>query len=289
MLWASGLMAHLTPSSLACFHKRQSMSSRYGCALISMILLVFGGGFDDGGHVDRVAFAFQQQPARRMRQHRDPRMRQRLADALGHASAGMLKPLMHGGDDVIEQRQRLVVEIERAVGQDVALGAEEDAETFLRELRVELLDFLGLLADALLVEAVGLPLRFAVVGDAEVLQAEVHRGLAPSTRPSRCRHSRSSDSETCRAGLTTRRASAGRLSRRPRSRPCPRATRAGRNRVRAPCTNPPRSLHLIELPSSFALFSFSAAGEKPYSFSDRFFSRSARARSAMLCSLLPVK
>ena len=43
------------------------------------------------------------------------------------------------------------------------------------------------------------------------------------------------------------------------------------------------------LPSSLALFSFSAAGENPYSFSDSFFSLNARARSAMLCSLLPVK
>src|SRR5277367_54681 len=41
MLWASGLMAHLTPSSLACFQRRQSMSRRYGWALISMILLCF--------------------------------------------------------------------------------------------------------------------------------------------------------------------------------------------------------------------------------------------------------
>src|SRR5579859_2944296 len=33
----------------------------------------------------------------------------------------------------------------------------------------------------------------------------------------------------------------------------------------------------MELPSSFALFSFSEAGEKPYSFNDSFFNFSARA------------
>ena len=88
-----------------------------------------------------------------------------------------VEAVVDGGNDVIEQRQRLVVEIERAVGQDVALGAEEDAEAFLGELRVELLDLLGLLADAFLVEAVGLPLRFAVVGNADVFEAEIHRGF----------------------------------------------------------------------------------------------------------------
>jgi hypothetical protein len=45
------------------------------------------------------------------------------------------------------------------------------------ELGVQRLDFLDLRQQALFIEAVGLEGRFAVIGDAEVLQAEIMRGV----------------------------------------------------------------------------------------------------------------
>jgi len=93
-------------------------------------LVVFGSRGDDLGHVDGVAFTHEQQPARRMGEHRDLRMRQRLADAFGHLVRVHIESLMDGGHNIVEQRQRLVVKIERAIAKNVALGAEENAEAF---------------------------------------------------------------------------------------------------------------------------------------------------------------
>jgi len=70
-----------------------------------------------------------------MTEHRDQRMRERFADALRHFLSVHGEALVDAGDDVIKEGERLVVKIERAIGEDVALGAEEDAETFRKSLK----------------------------------------------------------------------------------------------------------------------------------------------------------
>jgi hypothetical protein len=196
-----------------------------------MILLCFRGGGDDLGHVDGVAFALQQQAARRMAEHRDLRMRERFADAFGHLLGVHGEALVDAGDDVVEQRERLVVEIERAVARMSHSVPKKMRKSFLGELHIELLDLLGLLADAFLVEAVGLTLGFAVVGDAEIFAGPNPAPLVPWLRRSRCRRSTSSDSGTCRGDSPVRSTSAACHSPPLRSRPCLRAVRVRRSRA----------------------------------------------------------
>ena len=77
----------------------------------------------------------------------------------GHFFGVHGEALVDAGDDVIEERERLVVEIERAVGQDVAFGeAKKMRKPSLANLRLEEFDFSGLETDAFLVEAIGLVL-----------------------------------------------------------------------------------------------------------------------------------
>ena len=49
-------------------------------------------------------------------------------DAGGDLFGGLVEAGVHAGDDDVELRERLVVEIQRAVEQDVDLDAGEDAE-----------------------------------------------------------------------------------------------------------------------------------------------------------------
>ena len=93
-------------------------------------------------------------------------------------------------DDEIELGQRVVGEVQRAVAQDVALDAGEDADAETRR-RVELAHAPREGDGARFVEAVGHRERLGVVGDRDVLVAALARGRRPSLRASRGRRSRS--------------------------------------------------------------------------------------------------
>ena len=56
------------------------------------------------------------------------RVADRLDDARRHLLARLVEMTVDAGHNVIERRQHLVVVIELAVGEDVALGAFEDLE-----------------------------------------------------------------------------------------------------------------------------------------------------------------
>ena len=83
---------------------------------------------------------------------------------------------MDRGDDVIEALQQVVGEIERAVLVDVHLAAGEDAEMAV-EGGVECLDLGDLREQPVGFQAVRLHRGLRVVGDAEILQTQLLRGL----------------------------------------------------------------------------------------------------------------
>ena len=77
---------------------------------------------------------------------------------------------------VVEIGEERIVEVETAVLENVALGSAEDPELPLH-LLIEFTDLLDLAAQALLVQAIGLEGAHTVIGDPEVLEAQVESGL----------------------------------------------------------------------------------------------------------------
>ena len=87
------------------------------------------------------------------------------------SSRGIRWPAVDAGLDPVELRQRIVGEVEPAVGQDVALDAAQDAERLQRLVGGG--DLLALAADVVAGEAAGGADRRRVVADREVLVAAV--------------------------------------------------------------------------------------------------------------------
>ena len=119
------------------------MSSRRGLALSSMMVPVAAAASMTAGMIHRVAFAREQQAAGEVAEHGDVRIRDGADDALGHLGLREVEDGVHGGDDVIELREDFVGKVERAVVQDVALDAGEEAEVAV-EGGVQLANFVEL-------------------------------------------------------------------------------------------------------------------------------------------------
>ena len=94
----------------------------------------------------------------------------------GHLFAALLKAGVDAGDHHVHLGQHFVVQVERAVGEDVDLDAGEDADAAFH-LPVDFADALNVFERALLVEAIGHGQVFGVVGDGDVLVAAGQRGL----------------------------------------------------------------------------------------------------------------
>ncbi len=95
-------------------------------------------------------------------------MMRSVISASGQGESGMDR-----GDDVIEFGQQFVLEIERAVTENVALDAGKEPEVV--EVLVELADHRDLGAQPGVIETARLDRTSAVIGDAEILQAELLR------------------------------------------------------------------------------------------------------------------
>ena len=72
--------------------------------------------------------SLEQKPSGRMTPHRDVRVGERLRDAFGHLGVFHLKPAVDRAHDEVEALEQIGVVVERAVGQNVALDAVEDAD-----------------------------------------------------------------------------------------------------------------------------------------------------------------
>ena len=101
-------------------------------------------------------------------------MRQCLAHPCSHGGFRHVEERVDAGDDVVEPGQELIVVVERAVLEDVDLGALDDlhALAFL----VELVDLGPLFSHRVGRQAAGDGERLRVVADAEVFEAEFLRG-----------------------------------------------------------------------------------------------------------------
>ena len=91
-------------------------------------------------------------------------------NAGGHLFAALLEARVDAGDHHVHLRQNFVVEVERAVGENVDLDAGEDADAALH-LLVDFADALDVFERAFLIEAVGHGQVLGVVGDGDVLVA----------------------------------------------------------------------------------------------------------------------
>ena len=83
---------------------------------------------DHARDVDVVWLALQKKTPRGVGKNRRIPVVQRLQHARGLLFAGQVEFAVDGNDDQVEFREDRIVEIERAVFQDVALGALEQAE-----------------------------------------------------------------------------------------------------------------------------------------------------------------
>ena len=100
----------------------------------------------------------------------------RREDAVGHLRAFEIHIGVDGGDDHVELRKHFVVQIERAVFQDVDFDSRQQADSGHALLRRA--NFFDLLERAFLVHAVGDGDGFRMVGQRDVFVAERARGLA---------------------------------------------------------------------------------------------------------------
>src|SRR3954469_11585233 len=82
---------------------------------------------------------------------------------------------MNGCDDEIELAEHVVTKIERAIAQNVAFDAGENAECAV-ELAIQSANRSGLRTELRRVDAVRLDRAAAVIGDPEILQTELARG-----------------------------------------------------------------------------------------------------------------
>ena len=103
-----------------------------------------------------------------MGQHVQPRVLQRAHDARRHLGAGLLEARVHGRHHDVELAQLLVGEVEGAVGEDVALGAGQDAD---REARLQGADGRALGTQLVDAEAAGDGERARVIRHDDVLVA----------------------------------------------------------------------------------------------------------------------
>ena len=112
-----------------------------------------------------------------MAEDADVRVLDGAEDAGGHLVAALLEAAVDAGDDDVHLCEHFVVEIERAVGEDVDFNAGEDADAAFH-LLVDFANALHMFEGALFVEAVGHGQVFGVVGDGDVLEPALDGGLS---------------------------------------------------------------------------------------------------------------
>ncbi len=136
----------------------------------------FGGASQDRTYVEGIGFASQELSAGGVAE--DPRVGilDGTEHASGHLFATLVKARVDAGDDHVHLGEDFVVEVERAIGQNVDLDAGEDADAAFH-LLVHFTDAADVFERALFIEAVGHGQVFGVVGDGDVLIAPGECGV----------------------------------------------------------------------------------------------------------------
>jgi hypothetical protein len=156
------------PSSLARRRSRSLRSRRSGAALCSTATPSSAARRRTAPMSSAKGLAAQQQAAGGMAEDAHIGIFDGAQDAGGHLFAALLKAGVNAGDDDVHLGEDFVVQVERAVGEDVDLDAGEDADAAFH-LPVDFANALDVFEGALLVEAVGHGQVLGVVGDGDVL------------------------------------------------------------------------------------------------------------------------
>ena len=137
--------------------------------------LVFEGGLDDAIEVDGVGVAHAQPAAGEVADCVNGAAGDGLDDAFGHRLFTELKDVVDAGDDEIELGEDIGGIVEAAVAQDIDLRAREDLNTCDRFVGPA--DVFDVRFEAIDAEAIGYIGGEGVVGDADILVAELEGGL----------------------------------------------------------------------------------------------------------------
>ena len=134
----------------------------------------FGRTIDDFFDVEGVGIAAKKKAAGEVPEHGDMFVFHGADDALGHLGFGEGEDVVDGSDAVVELGEDVIVKVERAIFEDIDLGAGDDLEFF--ESFVEFSNGRDLFQEAIFAEAVRLEGGFRMIGDAKILQAVVDGG-----------------------------------------------------------------------------------------------------------------
>jgi hypothetical protein len=147
----------------------------------------FGGAGEDLSMSIGVGLAAEDLAAGGMAEDADVRVFERAEDAGGHLFDGLVEVGVDAGDDDVHLGEGGVVEVERAVGEDVDLDAGKDADAAVlpSKLGVDFADALDVGQRARVVQAVGHGEVLGVVGDGDV--ASRPRAMAASAICGWCR------------------------------------------------------------------------------------------------------
>src|SRR5205085_10291231 len=124
--------------------------------------------FDHGVNVDRVWLAREQEATGRVCEDGEKRIIEGAEHALSHRRAIHAKARVDGPDYGIETSEQLLVVVETPVGENVRLDALEHAKTAIRQLFVEMIDFLELSQNFFTRETAGVEGSRGVIGDTDV-------------------------------------------------------------------------------------------------------------------------
>src|ERR1039457_4233588 len=129
----------------------------------------------DAVEIERERVALQQDAAGGVSHDAQVGALQRAQQAVGHLARLLVHVAVHAADHQVERGQRVVGQIHRAVLEDVALDATEDADA--QADAVDLAHAAGKLHHALFIQAVGHGKGLGVVGDGDVFVAALARRL----------------------------------------------------------------------------------------------------------------
>ena len=169
MRCASVLMISLTPASRAIAAWRSFRSRRSGVALILEHHAVVARRGDDLAHLDGVGLAPVDPPAGRMRQDVRGGVLDRPNDAARLSVLRQLESRVHGDHHHIQLRQRVVVQVQRSVVEDVDFRGLQNRQR--REMLLQRFNGPELAAKAFRRHAAGDAQRLRVVRNRDVVIA----------------------------------------------------------------------------------------------------------------------
>ena len=93
-------------------------------------------GVNDGGLIDFVGFAFEQQPPGEVAEDVNKRIFGGADQAPGHLRFALGEALMDAGHDHVQLGQKIVLKVQPAIGQDVHFRAGEETEIVALRRRI---------------------------------------------------------------------------------------------------------------------------------------------------------